>query len=215
MNHFAVSVAMLFALFLLAGQLAAQEELYVITTSDGSQIVVRDYSFSGDIVEYTTDKGLPGFMRREDFVHIANMIGVPPDQAEEGESPEQQKKRILFIWLGSAAVLIVLYVLFVVFVMRKKRTGDADADIYYGRREMEPLTEGHLSFLYRGFLGRKSSWTVEVRRAYEDDGILFVEGLCTTTGKRMTFRADRVIGRVTDLSSDRQAPLERFFADAG
>jgi hypothetical protein len=218
MNHFAMLVAMLLVLFLAGGQAAAvQEELYIITTSDGSQVVVRDYSFSGDIVEYTTDKGLPGFMRREDFVHIANMIGVPQVEAEQQyESPEKQKERLLFIWLASAALLVVAYVFFVVYVTRKrKKAGEADIDLYYGRQEREPLTQGHLSFRYRGLLGRKSSWTIEVRRAYEEDGILFVEGFCTASGKRMTFRSDRVVGRVTDMSSDRQAPMDRFFAEAG
>ncbi|MFA5717734.1 MAG: hypothetical protein WC952_08500 [Desulfobulbaceae bacterium] len=218
MNHFAMLITMLLALFLAGGLAAgAQEELYIITTSDGSQIVVRDYSFKGDIVEYTTAKGATGSMRRQDFVHIANMIGVPQDEAEQQyESPEKQKERLLFIWLASAALLVVAYVLFLVYVTRKrKKAGEADIDLYYGRQEREPLTQGHLSFLYRGLLGRTSPWTVEVRRAYEEDGILFVEGLCTTTGKRKTFRADRVSGRVTDMSSGRQAPLDRFFAETG
>jgi len=218
MNRFAMLVAMLLALFLAGGQAAsAQEELYIITTSDGSQIVVRDYSFNGDIIEYTTVKGAAGSMRRQDFVHIANMIGAPQDEVEQQyESPEEQKERLLFIWLASAVLLVVAYVFFLVYVTRKrKKAGEADIDLYYGRQEREPLTQGHLSFHYRGFLGRKSFWTIEVRRAYEEDGIFFVEGLCTTTGKRKTFRSDRVTGMVTDMSSGRQGPLDRFFAETG
>lgn len=216
MNFFVTLITILLGFFLLGGPAAGQqEELYIITTSDGSQVVVRDYAFKGDRVEYTTDKGLPGFMRREDFVHISNMIGVPPAQADQEESVAQQKQRLLFIWLASAAALVVLYLLFLMFVIRKKRrAGEADIDIYYGRQEKEPVTRGHLFFQYRGLLGRKSAWTIEVRRAYAEEGILFVEGLCTTTGKRKTFRSDRVAGMVTDMSSGRQAPLGRFFAEA-
>jgi len=218
MNHFAMLITMLLVLFLAGGQAAAvQEELYIITTSDGSQIVVRDYSFKGDIVEYTTVKGAAGSMRRQDFVHIANMIGAPQDEAaQQDESPEKEKERLLFIWLASAALLVGAYGFFLVLVTRKrKKEGETDIDLHYGRQEREPLTQGHLSFRYRGLLGRPSAWTIEVRRAYEEDGILFVEGLCTTTGRRKTFRADRVSGRVTDMSSGRQAPLDRFFAETG
>ena len=202
-------------LALSAGGLYGAEEMYIITTSSGAQIVVRDYHFRGDNVTYTTQNGERGSMRKSDFLSIANMIGVPPVQEGQARSPEQQKKRDILIWLGAAGVIGILYVCYLLLVTRRKnREGRNRADIYYGRIEKDPVTPGHLAFIYRGPLWRKTNWTIEVRRAYEEDSILFVEGICTTTGRRKTFRADRVVGKVLDKSSERQAPMARFFVDA-
>ena len=202
-------------LLLFTGAAHCAEEMYIITTSDGSQIVVRNYDFIGDSVEYTTKNGERGSIRKRDFISIANMIGVQPGQAEQVQSVEEQKKREILIWLGAAALIIILYVGYLVYVSRSKaRSGKAGADIHYLRIEKEPTTQGHLAFTYRGLFWRKSNWTIDVRRAYEEDGILFIEGICTTTGKRKIFCAKRVVGKVTDRSSDRCAPMDGFFIDA-
>lgn len=191
---------------------AMAEELYIITTSDGSQIVAKEYRFTDEYVEYTTEEGLPGFIRKEDFVRIGNMIGVPPGQAEQQETVEDRKKRETLVWIVSAALLVVLYCIYLFYVTaRKKKEGEDEVDIYYGRIEKEPATQGLLSFTYRGFLWRKRKWVIEARSAYQEDGILFVRGISADTGKRKTFRADRVVGPVTDLSSEHHAPMEHFF----
>jgi hypothetical protein len=202
-------------LLFLAGAAQSAEEMYIITTSNGSQIVVRDYDFIGDSVEYTTKNGTRGSISKTDFISIANMIGVPPEQAESTESIEERKKREILIWIGAAALIILLYVGYLVYVSRSKiRGGRAGEDIHYVRVEKEPATQGHLAFAYRSLFRRKRNWTIDVRRAYEEDGILFIEGVCTTTGKRKIFCASRVVGAVTDRSSDRHAPMESFFIDA-
>lgn len=202
-------------LLFFAGAAQSAEEMYIITTSDGSQLVVRNYDFTGDSVEYTTKNGTRGSISKRDFVSIANMIGVPPAQAEQVQSIEEQKKREILIWIGAAALIVLLYAGYLVYVSRSKtRSGRAGEDIHYLRIEKEPTTQGHLAFTYRGLFRRKSNWTIDVRRAYEEDGILFIEGICTTTGKKKTFCANRVVGAVTDRSSDRHAPLEGFFVDA-
>jgi hypothetical protein len=202
-------------LLLFPGASHCAEEMYIITTSDGSEIVVRDYHFTGDSVEYTTRKGVRGSIRKKDFLSIANMIGVQPGQAEQVQSIKERKKQEILIWIGAAAGIVILYVFYLVYVRRSKPgSGRAGADIHYVRTEREPTTQGHLAFTYRGLFWRKTSWTIDVRRAYEEDGILFIEGICIATGKRETFRADRVVGLVTDRSSERRAPMDRFFADA-
>lgn len=213
------SVFMLFGLALLllfAGASHCAEEVYIITTSDGSEIVVRDYDFTGDVVEYTTKSGSRGSIRKRDFVSIANMIGVPPGQAEQVQSIEKQKEQEILIWIGAASLIVILYGCYLVYVSRsqKKRNGGTGTDIHYVRIEKEPTTQGHLAFTYRGMFRRKTIWTIDVRRAYEEDDILFIEGICTTTGKRKIFRADRVVGHVMDRSSERHAPMDRFFVDA-
>ncbi|HBI15868.1 MAG TPA: hypothetical protein DDY20_10215 [Desulfobulbaceae bacterium] len=202
-------------LLLFTGVLHCAEEMYIITTSDGSEIVVRDYDFSGDSVEYTTKSGLRGSISRKDFLSIANMIGVPPGQAEQVQSIEEQKKQEILIWIGAAAVILILYGGYLVYVRRSRiRCDRAGADIHYVRIEKAPTTQGHLAFTYRGLFWRKSNWNIDVRRAYEEDEILFIEGVCTDTGKRKIFRANRVVGLVTDRSSERQAPMDHFFVDA-
>lgn len=199
-------------LALLVGEPRCAEELYIITTSDGSEIVVQDYHFIGDSVQYTTKNGLRGSIRKQDFLSIANMIGVQPGRAEQVQSIKEQKEQEILIWIGATALLIILYVGYLVYVARSRsKEGRDGVDIHYGRVEKEPTTQGHLAFTYRGLFRRKSYWTIDVRRAYEEDDILFIEGVCTTTGKRKTFRADRVVGAVTDRSSERQAPMSHFF----
>jgi hypothetical protein len=203
-------------LLLFAGASHCAEELYIITTSDGSEIMVQDYDFTGDSVEYTTKSGSRGSIRKEDFLSIANVIGVQPGQAEQAQSIEKEKEQEIFIWIGAAALIVILYGCYLVYVSRgQKRSGRAGADIHYVRIEKEPTTQGHLAFTYRGLFWRKTNWTIDVRKAYEEDDILFIEGICTTTGKGKTFRADRVVGKVTDRSSERHASMDRFFVDAG
>ncbi|MHB8810763.1 MAG: hypothetical protein ACYC9M_12245 [Desulfobulbaceae bacterium] len=194
-------------LVLLTGEPRCAEELYIITTSDGSEIVVQDYHFIGDSVQYTTKNGSRGSIRKEDFLSIANMIGVQPGRAEQVQSLKEQKEQEILIWIGATALLLILYVGYLVYVARSRGKEGGD----YGRVEKEPTTQGHLALTYRGLFWRKSDWTIDVRRAYEEDNILFVEGVCTTTNKRKTFRADRVVGAVTDRSSERQAPMSHFF----
>ena len=202
-------------LVLSAGALYGVEEMYIITTSGGAQIVVRDYHFSGDVVTYTTKNGERGSMNKRDFLSIANMIGVPPRQDEQAVSSEQRKKRDILIWLGAAGGIVILYVLYLLLVTRRRnREGGYGKDIYYGRIEKDPVTPGHLAFTYRGPLWRKVNWIIEVRGAYEEDNILFIEGVCVATGKRKLFRADRVVGPVLDKSTERQGPMARFFTDA-
>lgn len=190
------------------------QEMYVITTSDGSQLVVRDYHFAGDRVQYTMKDGRRGSIRKEDFLSIANMIGVTPAQKEKAEDIERQKRQEILIWLGGAAVIVILYVCYLFYVSRgrKKEKGEG-VDICYGRIEKEPTTQGHLAFTYREWF-RCRDWTIDVRRAYEEDDILFIEGICTGTGRRKTFRADRVAGDVLDRSSEHRAPMAHFFVDA-
>lgn len=202
-------------LMLFTGEPRCAEELYIITTSDGSEIVVRDYDFTGDVVQYTTNKGLRGSIRKQDFLSIANMIGVSAERAEQVRSIKEQKEQEILIWIGAAAVIVILYVGYLVYVARcRSKDGREGVDIHYGRIEKVPTTQGHLAFTYRGLLWRKTDWTIDVRRAYEEDNILFIEGFCTATGKRKTFRADRVVGGVTDRSSERHAPMKHFFVNS-
>ena len=60
----------------------SSEELYIITTRNGSTIVAKDYNFTDELVEFTTESGLPGYIKRDEFVAISNMVGVPPREAE-------------------------------------------------------------------------------------------------------------------------------------
>lgn len=210
-----VALVGLVLLLLLCGGAWCAEELYIITTSAGAQIVVQDYDFSGDTVTYTTRDGARGSIRKNDFLSIANMIGVSPGQAEEERSVRQQKEREILIWIGAAALIVILYLGYLFWVARERRGGDREgADIHFLRIEKTPVTQGYLAFAYRGILGRRRDWTIDVHRAYEEEGILFVEGVCTATGRRKTFRGDRVAGEVLDRSSERRAPLADFFIDA-
>ncbi len=195
-------------------QLAFAEEYYIITASDGSEIVVKDYTFTDEFVEYTTKSGLPGFIRKEDFLSISNMIGVQSGEAATYESVEEEKRREIIIWVATGFTLLFLYAVFMLFVTKRKKKKEGEVDIYYGRAEKEPVTQGHLSFEYRGFLGRKQQRTVEVTSAYEEEGILYINGYCTVMDERKTFRADRVVGKATDLSRDHKAPIEDFFVDS-
>lgn len=193
----------------------AVDELYIITTRDGSTIVARDYRFTDEYVEFTTENGLPGYIKREEFVKIANMVGVPPGETERINIQLSKNERNKELWLLSSVVLAVLFAILLVYLSgRKKKDSRMEADIFYERKEKDSVTQGHLSFEYKGSLGRTSKWTIEVRSAYEEEGILFIEGFCTATDKRKKFRADRVIGPVTDMSNDHHAPMEHFFVDA-
>lgn len=199
-------------LLLTVFRFSAANELYIITTREGSTIIVRDYRFTDKYVEFTTANGLPGYIKKEEFVKIGNMIGVPSRGAEPVKVAVTPKERAKTYWLSGGAVFLVLFVVLVVYLSgRKKNNGREETDIYYGRQEKEPTTQGHLSFAYRGFLGRTATWTIAVRSAYEEDGILYVEGFCTATDRKKKFRADRVVGPVTDMSSDHHAPMEHFF----
>ena len=199
-----------------AGHDVTAGEMYIITTRDGSQIIVKDYHFTDDRVEFTTGNDLPGFIRKDDFVGIANMVGTLPKEEENKETVEEVKKRELQVWLLTVSFLIIVYLLYLFFVIRKKKSKKTDGEIPLpaGSVARNVKTQGHLSFQYKEITGRKTDWTIEVRDAYEQDGILFVEGICTTTDKRKTFRSDRVIGPVQDMSTSRRGHLEAFFAEA-
>lgn len=191
------------------------EEMYIISTRDGSEIIVKDYKFTDEYVEFTTGNGLPGFIKRENFVKLSNMVGVAPQVETDQESVEKIKQRELQIWLMAAALLIVLYLLFLAGVIRKKKKRRVDdGHVPPGRIAKKSKTQGHIAFQYRELAGRKSDWTIEVRSAYEEKGVLFIDGICTSTDKRKTFRADRVVGNAKDMSSGRQGRLEAFFTDA-
>ncbi len=205
----------MFILLLLCSYSSSGEERYVITTRDGATIVAIDYRFTDEYVEFTTENGLPGYIKREEFAAISNMVGVPPGETEQAREKVSREERSRKIILLAAVLLAVLFAILLVYLSgKRKKEGSGEADIYYGRKDKEPTTQGHLSFEYKGFMGRVSRWTIEVRDAYEEEGVLHVEGICTTTGKRKTFRADRIVGPVTDMSRDHHAPLDHFFTDA-
>ncbi|MCL7489074.1 MAG: hypothetical protein M8357_12980 [Desulfobulbaceae bacterium] len=211
MKKFILLPIIVCTLLFMSNSASAADELYILTTRDGSVIVAREYRFTDEHIEYTTESGLPGFIKREEFVKIANMIGVPPGETEQEKVQVSRDERSRKIWLLAAAVLAVL----LVYLSGKRRKNDRDAtDIYHGRRQKEPISQGLLSFDYKGPLGCTARWTIEVRSAYEEEEVLFIEGVCTTSEKRKTFRADRVVGPVTDMSRDHHAPMEHFFADA-
>lgn len=192
----------------------AADELYIITARDGSTIVASDYWFTDEYVEFKTDKGLPGYIKRTEFVKIENMVGVPQRDVEQARNDVNQEERIRSIWFpGAGALVVFCAVLFVYLRNRRNKSVSENRDNVYGRIDKEPTTQGLLSFEYKGSMGKMSKWTIEVRRAYEEDGILYVEGICTTTDKRKKFRADRIVGPVTDVSRDHQAPMEHFFVD--
>lgn len=208
-------IMLIAAFFVLIMHDAQAEEYYIITASDGSEIVVKNYRFTDEYVEYTTKSGLPGFMKKENFVTISNMIGVQPEESIQAQSIEEQKKREIIVWIVSGLILLLLYIVFMVYVTKRKKTkDDGTVDIFYGRTEKDPVTQGHLSFEYKERLGKKQLRTVEVFSAYEEEGILYISGYCTIKNERKIFRADRVIGMATDMSSDHRAPIEEFFVDA-
>ncbi len=208
---------MIFTFLFLCPSITAGEvdELYIITTRDGSAIIARDYKFTDEYVEFTTENGLPGYIKREDFVKIGNMVGVPPGETERVRVQLSKKERSKQLWLLATAVLAVLSAILLIYLSgRKKKDNRSESDIFYGRKEKDPTTQGLLSFEYKGSLGRTSGWTIEVRSAYEEEGVLYIEGFCTATDKRKKFRADKVVGPVTDMSNDHHAPMEHFFVDA-
>ena len=193
----------------------AAEELYIITTKDGSTIVAKNYNFTDEFVEFTTESGLSGYIKKDEFVAISNMVGVPPGEAERIREQVSKEERTKSLWLLASGVMAMLFVILLIYVSSRKKNDSRDeTDIFYGRKEKNPTTQGHLAFEYKGALGRISKWTVDVQRAYEEEGILYVEGLCTTTEKRKKFSADRIVGPVTDMSSDHHAPMDHFFVDA-
>ncbi|GAB4336061.1 MAG: hypothetical protein Kow0089_06060 [Desulfobulbaceae bacterium] len=204
------------AFVLTAAGTAAGEERYLITTRDGHVIVARDYRFTEEYVEFTTENGLPGFIKRDQFASISNMVGEKPRPGllprEEVDARERTRGRALLA--GGVAVFLLALSLAVLLTIRrrKKKEGPVrDTDIFYGRTDMSPVTQGHLSFAYRGFLGRVRTWTIDVRDTWKEDGILFLDGICTATEKRKVFRSDRIVGQVRDMSSERVAAVEQFF----
>ena len=210
-------LSLLFVLFFLClnSPVWAAEELYIITTKDGSTIVAKNYKFTDEFVEFTTENGLSGYIKKDEFVAISNMVGVPPGEAERFRERVSKKERTKSLWLLASGVMAVLFVILLIYVSsRKKNDSRGETDIFYGRKEKNPTTQGHLAFEYKGALGRISKWTVDVQSAYEEEGILYVEGLCTTTEKRKKFSADRVVGPVIDMSNDHHAPMDHFFVDA-
>ena len=211
-----ISLPLLFIVLLLClnSPIWAVEELYIITTKDGSAIVAREYNFTDERVEFTTENGLPGYIKKDEFVAISNMVGVPPREAERIRERVSKEERTKSLWLLASGVMAVFFVILLYVSSRRKNDGRNETDIFYGRKEKNPTTQGHLAFEYKGVMGRISKWTIEVRSAYEEEGVLYLEGLCTTTGKRKTFRSDRVAGPVTDMSRDYHAPMDHFFVDA-
>lgn len=214
MNKLFIQTTLFIFLSLLYCLSGFAEEMYIISTRDGSQIIVQEYSFTDERVEFTTGNGLPGFIRREDFVGIANMVGELPATENDLQAIEKQKQQELQVWLLAAALLIFLYILFMLYVMLKKKGGRDGSSLEKGGRiAMIPKTQGHLSFRYKEFAGRKTDWTIEVRNAYQEDGVLFVEGVSMQTGESKTFRADKIVGMVTDVSSSREAGMDVFFKE--
>lgn len=198
-----LSLLYAFSLLLLNNNIWAAEELYIITTRDGTSIVARDYRFTDEYIEFTTKNGLPGFIKRTEFVKIENMVGVPPEEPAghwEVITKEIHEKKS---WVLGGGLLVIVIAVMLVYLGGKRTKAR--------RKEREPKTQGCLSFEYKGFLGRTSKGIIDVRMAYEEDGVLYVEGICTATDKRKKFRADRVVGPVTDLSSDHHAPMDHFF----
>jgi len=198
----------------IAGIRSFAEEMYILSTRDGSEIIVKEFHFTDENIEFTTGNGLPGFIKKENLVKISNMIGVQPAPVKE-EPIEKIKQRELGIWIATATALVFLYLLFLLYVIRKRKGARTnDGRLLPGRIEKRVKTQGHLGFTYREIAGRKTDWVIEVKGAYEEDGVLFVEGVCTTTDKKKTFRADRVEGPVRDMSSGRQCRMEVLFTDA-
>lgn len=214
MRRLFASMVLVLALLCVSSLVGAAEELYMITTRDGSTIIAKSYKFTDEYVEFTTENGLPGYIQKKDFVKIGNMVGVQPGGTERIREKVSTEERSKTIWLFTAALMAILMTALLVFLRaKKKQDGQDGTDIYSGRKEKKTTTQGHLSFQYKGSLGRTSKWVIDVQNAYEEEGILYVKGLCATTDKRKTFRADRVIGPVTDLSRDHHAPMELFFTD--
>ena len=213
-KNWCVLVCLICVMQIWANVALSAKEFYIITTKDGSSIVVKDYNFTDKYIEFTTENGLPGYIQREEFVKIENMVGVPSAEVEERGELIAREDRIKQIWLLYGALLAILCSALLIYLSSKRKKGDQDTDIYYGRKEKEPKTQGHLSFEYKGAFGRISQWTIDVRSAYEEEGILYVKGRCTTTDKLKIFRADRVVGPVTDLSSEHHAPIGHFFMDS-
>ncbi|MDW7771612.1 MAG: hypothetical protein SCH71_01860 [Desulfobulbaceae bacterium] len=209
MKKFIVHIILFIALSLLNCPAGFAQEMYILSTRDGYDIVVRDFKFTDEYVEYTTDQGLPGFIQKKDLEKISNMVGVESG-GEAPETVEKIRKRELMIWAATAAALIALYLLFLFYVIRRKKGRLENT----GRVEKKAKTQGHLAFRYKERIGRPRDWVIAAGSAYEKGGILFIEGTCLTTEKRKTFRADRVVGPVRDMSSDRQYRIESIFTDA-
>lgn len=199
------SILFLCGVFLLWGgclSVLASEECYIITARDGSVRIVRDYKFTEQHVEFTQEDGSFGFIDRNDFVKIENMQGVPqaePPLTTELLTEVEHKAENCF-FPGVIGILIF----FVVLTFRRRRKKKST-------QELTVNTLGHLTFTYRDSFWRKSKWTIDVQRGFKERNILYFEGYCTKTDKRKIFRADRVIGPVTDMSNERRAPIESFF----
>ncbi len=193
---------------------AIEEELYIITTKDGSTIVAKNYNFTDELVEFTTKNGLQGYIKRDEFVGISNMVGVPSGEAERIREQVSKEERTKRLWLLTALGVAVLFAILLIYISSRKKKGSGDeTDFFYGRIEKNPTTQGHLAFEYRGVLGGVSKWIVAVQSAYEEEGVLYIEGFCTATEKRKKFSADRVVGPVTDMSNEHHAPMDHFFVD--
>ena len=191
------------------------EEMYILTAKDGSEIIVKDFKFTDEYVEFTTDEDLPGFMKKENLAEISNMVGVSPLPPEELQTVEKIEQRKLMIWIGTVAVMIILYLFFLLYVIRRKKGGKRNVNnVSPGRVEKKTKTQGHLAFRYMERSGRQTDWVIEVCQAYEEKGILFVEGISTSSEKRKTFRADRIVNPVQDMSSGHRYSVENLFTDA-
>jgi hypothetical protein len=205
----------LLLLLFLCGPAGSAEEMYILTTRDGSEIIVKDFRITDEYIEFTTGNDLPGFIRKENLAEISNMVGVQPSLKENQQTPEtveRIRQREIWIWIGTAAGLVLLYLVYLLLVVRRKKDDRQEpGGISPGRIERPQKTHGHLRFSYRERSGRQKEWVIEVAEAYEENGKLFIEGICTATGRRKTFRADRVNGPATDLSSGRQYRIENLF----
>lgn len=116
-NYFLFSV--LFAQIFLTCLTGQAEEMYIISTSDGDRITVKDYHFTDERVEFTTENGLPGFIKKENFVSISNTEGVAPGP-DDTEPIEVIKQREMRAWAIGASFLLVAYLFYLVRVIRKK-----------------------------------------------------------------------------------------------
>ena len=181
----------------------ADEERYILTARDGSVRVVQDYRFTEQHVQFTKEDGTFGFIDREDFVQIENMVGVPQPEPSPGTKLLTKVEQKGGTWFFPG--LIAVFIFWIITAIRRRQKKKSI-------QELKLISPGHLTFSYRGRFLRTSEWTVDVQRAYTEKGVLYFEGYCTKTDKRKTFRADRVDGSVTDMSNGRQAPVEHFFS---
>ena len=204
-NGFVLVLAGMFCFWSFCVSAGAAEELYIITARDGSARIVQDYRFTEQHVEFTTEEGASGFISREDFVKIENMVGVPPSENETGSKLVTKVKQMAETWLFPAIIAALVFIIIMVLQRIRKKSSYPEVMV---------RSNGHLAFEYKQLFGRSSKWTIDVRSGYKVGDTLYFEGFCITTNKLKRFSADRVVGLVTDVSNGHQAPIKHFFVEA-